>query len=389
MKLLWRGVKLSRILFISEIQDPVKQGSSTQIMTRNILEGLKENNEKVLFIAITDRDCDDESVIKHYSELVEEIIIVKSQLELRYTKGSVKRLIKTIKHTYKYKVDKSLLDGIKCLKGDLIITHSPSIESILIANAIKQKFPSNMYIQYWSDPLAISGIYPEDLNFKRYLYLLIEKRLLLSADNIVYGTKTLYEHQKEIYTKFKKRMSYIDVAYQSNVIEKIQPKSNKPLVGYTGQFNTKNRNILPLYNVFNDFEEADLLICGNGDVPLLEKDNIKVLNKRFSQNQIKKVENEIDIMVGILNSNCIQIPGKIFYHTHTDKVILVILDGRYSDQIYNYLKKFERFEFCDNNEESIRIKLKKILREKKNVNKENIFKLSPKEVSKKLIEGGY
>jgi len=380
---------MKKIIFISEIQDPETQGSSTQIMTRNILEGFKDNNFQVIFIAITDRDCNDFSVRENFKNLVDEIIIVKSQLELRFIKGKFNRLIKMIKSQYFYKLKNKLIEKIEIETDDLLITHTPSIEAILIANKFKEKNNNVEFIQYWSDPLALSGIYPEDLNIKRYIHFRIERKLLKSADKIVYGTKTLFLHQKKLFMNYKNRMSYIDVSYQSTNIDTLKKHVEKYTIGYTGQYQKSTRNIEPLYNVFKSYKEADLLICGNGDISLEETSNIKVINKRYSQNQIGNIEKEIDVIVGLLNSNCIQIPGKIFYHTHTNKSILVILDGKYSNQIYEYLKSFNRFVFCENNEDSIKKALNKIISIDYKVNKDQIKYLSPKYISLKLSEGGY
>ena len=74
---------------------------------------------------------------------------------------------------------------MKVEENTILISHSPSAESILLCKEIKKKYSSIKFIEYWSDPIALSGIYPENFNIKRYPLYFIEKHLLKYADKIV------------------------------------------------------------------------------------------------------------------------------------------------------------------------------------------------------------
>ena len=96
----------------------------------------------------------------------------------------------------------------------------------------------------------------------------------------------------------------------------------------------------------------------------------------------------MDVLVCLLNKDCIQIPGKIFYNTNSNKPILIILDGPYKEEMQEYLEDFQRFEFCENNEESIRKAVAKIQKEGGKVNLSQIHRLSPEAIAKDLIGVG-
>lgn len=99
-------------------------------------------------------------------------------------------------------------------------------------------------------------------------------------------------------------------------------------------------------------DKVDLTICGSSDVDLEESANIHIM-KRLPQSEASFMENGQDVVVCLLNSVGIQIPGKTFYQTNTHKPIVVILDGPYKAKIKEELEKSKRFIFCDNNIKSI------------------------------------
>lgn len=376
---------MRNIVFVSEIQDPEVKGSSTQIMTRNILEGFKLNNYRVTFIAITDDDCNDESVIRNFSSLVERIKIIKSKSPVRLTSNKYAGISRLLSKAFIKNHYRNLVKEINVEDNSIVISHSPSIDSILISSTIS-RINKLKYLQYWSDPIAISGIYPENFSYKRIPHYIVERKMLRFADEIIYGTETLYKFQKKLFKKFSSKMRYVDISYsESNKTVGKNHNKSENIVTYTGSYKRNVRNIVPLYNSIQDLSNMKLLIYGDSDIQLKSEKNITVKNKRFSQNDIKIIEEKADILVGVLNSSCIQIPGKIFYHTNTDKVILIILDGKYKEEIKRYLEKFQRFEFCDNNEESIRNTLMKIQANNYSVNLSKIKLLSPKYIGRKIV----
>jgi len=377
------------VIFISEIQDPYNQGSSTQIMTENIIKGLNKN-ANVHFIAIVDWDNDIQNIENYFENIVYKLTIIKSQLELRKIKNKYLRQLKLLYFSIKSYSVKNLSD-IDLEEYDTVITHSPSIESIRVSDFLfeKEKIKIKKY-QYWSDPIALSGVYPEQVKLKRMILFLIEKLMHKKADKIIFGTKVLYQNQKKIFKNEKFR--YSDVSYIEEEEEEIRNKEKGKIVfGYSGQYNSKIRDIRPLYNVFfnNTIENSELFIVGDSDLNLVGQSNVKVSDKRYSQNEIKKIEEKFDVIIVILNKSCIQIPGKVFYNVKSEKPIIVITDGLVKEEIKQYLLNFERFIFVENNEFEIYKLISNFNKEFSEVNN-NTAKvlLAPSRVSKQILNGG-
>ena len=372
----------SKIIFISYIQDPYTAGTSTQIMTLNLLQGLGKIGMHITFVAIVDDEKSSGNIIKCYSVYADNIIIIKSRI------GDVKHYkyiqlwmnFRGLTQSSLYKKD---VEKISVEDDDIIISHSPTLEAIPIADELKKKNKKVRYIQYWSDPYALSGITPEAFNLKRIPFYFLEKYALSKSSEIVYGTKTLCDIQKKLYNTQAQKMRYIDVSYCENELIEKQASSNN-LFGYSGNYFSDIRNIMPLYNAFKDMTDEKLLIIGSGDVCIQNTGNIQIL-KRVPQTEIVKYENKMDILICILNTNCIQIPGKIFYNTNSNKPILVILDGPYKNEIKEYLISFNRFEFCENEKNSIKAAVKKILSNEEHINFRGIDRLSPQCIAKQLL----
>lgn len=376
---------MKKIIFVSEIKDPYTDGSSTQIMTRNILVGLKENGYHIHFIATIDSNCNEERMRGYYLTIVDEITVIHSKMDLTLHRNKyvqLARIIIAFATSFRYR---KLIRSLSIEPNTLLLSHSPSVEAIFICKQLRKIFKFYKYIQYWSDPITIAGIYPEEVGIKRYPSYLLEKIYSGIAEEIVYGTEVLCYFQQALLTKYRSSMRYIDVSYcAANVPESCYAHA-KPLFGYSGSFYRRIRNILPLYNAFKTIECADLMICGDGDVVLESTNTTTVLNKRIAQNDIGKFEEQFNVFVCLLNSNCIQIPGKIFYQSNLKKIILVILDGKYGDRIRDYLEQFNRFEFCYNNEESIKEAVDRICSGQCKVDLSCIDRLSPKYIAAQLI----
>lgn len=374
---------MENVIFVSEIQDPYIKGSSTQIMTKNLLIGMRENQLKVHFICIVDKDCNKENVNSFFEAYVDKIDILESKMNLTLNKGKYKQLLINFLGLAKIKNYEKMLEKIQIKKDALLISHTPSIEAVYLCKEIKRKNLSMRYIQYWSDPLAISAMNIENFSYKRYPIYLLEKKLLSLSDEIVYGTKPLMEFQKTLFKAQSKKIRYIDVSYSEEL--PIESKEPSNLVfGYTGGYRSNIRNIIPLYNVFKGRKDVNLVIYGTSDVSLESKENIEI-NQRCSQNDIRYVEANLDVLVCLLNHKGIQIPGKTFYQTNSKKIILVVLDGRYQKKIYEYLNQFKRFEFCSNNEDSISLAIERIRQGRVKVDLSKIEMLSPKKIICDLI----
>lgn len=380
---------MKNLIFISEMRDPYSNASSTQIMTRNILKGFCDNCKDVTFVAIIEANVSKENVKEYYKGLCTRLIFVNDITKNRRTR--IKGMLSMVWHTAINHSGKDIDDLCKLIDDDtVLVSHSPSIDSILICRAIKQKFPKIRYVQYWSDPITLALISPKDYSVKRLPFFWVENRLHKSADAIVYGTKSLYIGQKSLFKKYSEKMAYCDVSYCiDNKIADGSASANKMdlLFGYFGGYNSNVRDIWQLYSAFEG-GDGKLLICGNGDIALAERSNIEVLN-RVPQSEVASLEASADVYICILNKHGIQIPGKVFYLTDTDKYILVICDGDYKKMIREYLSSFKRFIFCENTIDDIRRVIKEINMGQHSIDKSELYRLSPKYVSKIIIDGGF
>lgn len=374
------------VIFVSCVHNPYTSGTSTDIMTENLLRGIKMVCHNVIFAAVISHGGDANNIFDYYSDLADKVIVIESVFK-KDPGSKYDMIIRTLYDVtfgfIGYDINEVLENIDDTWK---MVVHLPSFDAIPICKGIKKKYPNIHYIQYWSDPYTLSGIMPEQLSHKRTIHYLLERNVLVRSDEIVYGTKTLMDFQQKIFKKYAKKMRYVDVAYRGSLTIDINTNTlhKKKIFGYTGNYYSSVRNIIPLYEAFADEERAELIICGSGDVDLQNTKSIEIMSRR-PQNEIADIENNIDIMICLLNHSCIQIPGKLFYNANSTKPILVILDGKYSDEIKEYLSSFKRFEFCENNKESIQKAVSRIIEGKTAVDLSEIEKLSPQSVARQLI----
>lgn len=275
----------------------------------------------------------------------------------------------------------------------VISTSDPKSSHLFVKEMIKKGLKYGKWIQHWGDPLAsditYNGLYPMFWRKK------VEKKIISSADEIVYVSPFTLNYQKDVYKKFKNKMRFVPLACDDN-IESLKKQVNTTLlkkdklkIAYLGDYNSKIRNIYPLYNVCKKNKKYNLTIAGNTDLFLNDTENIKIY-PRITSDKIKEIENNADIIVSIGNLHGNQIPGKIYYVASTKKVILVTVDGEYKEQMKEYLNSYNRFECCDNTEESLKVTLERIynsLVENDRVNTYSIPKLLlPINVAKKILE---
>lgn len=374
---------IKKVVFFSDVKDPTKDASSTQIMVRNIITGFKSLNVKIYFVAIVEKKCDRKNISSYYSPFVDDIFFVE---RLTPTYGRpIKKMFFSLFSLFHSSISiggiKDVLDEECCL-----VSHSPAIDSCLYAKKIKEKYPKIPFIEYWSDPTTLGLKTIEEYNIKRCIFRYIEKTVLSYCDNIVYGTKSLYDAEKKFFPQYQNKMGYCDVCYNPDSCSN-SPKGNS-FFGYLGNYYSNIRNILPLYNAFNSFRLGNLLVCGSSDFKLENTEFVSV-QKRIPQNEISLLEKKVDIEICILNKVGFQIPGKVFYETNTNKKILVILDGPVKKEIYDYLVQFKRFIFCENNEKSILETLKEIYSGKYDkIDYSLVYKLSPSHICDSILKGG-
>lgn len=373
------------------MKDMKVDASSTQIMTYNILCGLKDAGYSVTFLAVCNNLCNQESVIEDFSEIVNHIYCIPSALNLLSKKrGILSKYAVQYKYAFKsswYKKQIMMLDLLD--DYDYVITHLPAIESSFYASVVKNMMPGSKYIQFWSDPYARAGLSSgEKLPVKRYVMKALENRILKQADEVVYGTPMLMKTQANEYPRLAYKMRYCDVSYNIYTSETDNSSlfyDNRPLVGYVGGYNSIYRNIDPLYQTFvNHPDLGNLVLCGYSDLKRCEKSNIKII-ARCSPQRALGIEEQLDVHVCLLNKTMSQIPGKIFYQTNCGKPILIILDGPDKHEIKEYLKSFDRFEFSENNEKEITDSLYSIIRKSNKASLTTPEQLSPKKFGMSII----
>jgi len=249
------------------------------------------------------------------------------------------------------KADAGLLSETKY---DLIIsTSDPKTSHMFVERLIRKGLKYDNWVQHWGDPLCIDitkkSIFPNAYIRKR------EKRLFSCADILVYVSPLTMNAQMEVFPKFKDRMHFIPLPYFE---KKVYPKTNnkKFTIGYFGDYNSRIRDIMPLYLLCLQNADYKLIIAGSSDLFLQGNENVEIL-PRVGQAEVEKLEAACDVLVCVCNRSGTQIPGKIYYYSATNRPILIILDGDYKKEIGEYLSAFSRFDLCDNTSASIKDKV--------------------------------
>ena len=375
-----------KIIFAADLRDPTIDATSTQIMTANLLKGFRQIASSLVLVAMVCDDVDRDTVRRYYGELADEIVFVR---RITGERSKYKELAIMLKGcmSFRFREEKQLAEKID--DQTYLISHTPTIDAALLCRRLMKFARPKRYIQYWSDPQALSLLTPGQYSFKRWPYKWIEKKLHRFADDIVYGTKPLYEAQKELFgsTPAARRMAYCDVAYIDYSDEK--PASHDELVfGYIGNYYSGIRNLQPLYNAFQKVRAGELVICGSGDLSLAQTERIRIM-ERVPQSEIHRIERQIGIEICVLNRVGIQVPGKIFYEAATDKQILVITDGPIASDIKEYLSGFRRYVFCENEENSIREAIDRFADGYTESDRSQIYRLSPAYVASTILSGGF
>lgn len=233
---------------------------------------------------------------------------------------------------------------------DFVVSMSYPQVSHLVAKFLIEKKSVNYkkWVQLWEDPWAA------DLGnmdgFEKCLKP--EGKLLDAAEDIVYVSPITMEHQKAFFPNNKEKMRWCPLAsyYHSRTID-YPPKYT--YYGYFGDYSPQIRNLEPFYNVaVNRYLNVD--ICGSPSDLFSSKNNVKIY-PRLQISELQKHEDKANIVICLFNLGGGQIPGKIYQLAATNKTILAILDGPEDEQriIRDYFEKYNRFVFCQNNEQSI------------------------------------
>ncbi len=356
-----------KILFV--ISTPIEYSSSANMRNVALINGLIQNGHQVDLVSDgydTSSKYVDKSICKiNFSKRYYLRKISTTNKSNVSSNNSIKeKIFKLISKLSIYDNRKVLIRKAKKIKltcdYDIMISSSDPKSSHLLAKVIK-KYNNNLidrWFQYWGDPFA------EDINKSTIIPMKYikkaEKKILSLADKIIYVSPFTLSNQKSVYPMLSSRMYFLPVPYLKKIIYK-ENKQNEVILGYFGDYLSKDRNIIPLYKSMEKLTNLQLIIYGNSDVNIKETNNV-IIKKRQSSEIIKMVQEKCSILICICNKKGTQIPGKIYHYAATNKPILIILDGENSKEIENYLKKFNRYEFCLNNEKSIILAIKKLMK---------------------------
>jgi hypothetical protein len=355
-----------KILFISEFQANTLYTHSTNIVVYNLLKAF--NGTKIDFSSILLYDFD-QSIENIKSSLIEEGISVKSTnfIEtihpIRMKKSILHRYLEFFKKAFIPNYYKKYINKISFHNNhfDLVITHSPSIDSVaLLKTLIKNKKISyNKYFQLWSDPIAAAGVNYKKLKFQRKILKSIEINLHSIADRIYFFTETLFLSQKEIFNnpKFHKLDLFYDTKNSSHFVNFDYTLLKQPINAlYFGDFSLKTRDLRPLYKFISSSDKNKLTIIGESrDLLLKNNSNVKIINQRFPKDALYSQILRHNLIIAVLNKYTIQIPGKVFFDSNIPYPFLILLDGPFKMEILNYLRPFNRFIFVENNHDSIKL----------------------------------
>ncbi len=381
-----------KVYFISAVCPPTGEASSTDIMTNNILAGIKKNHIHTILLAVCKPKDDQAAITEYYSSLVDEVILVKSMFP-EEKPGRAAYLYQCFWKGCHLKAYSDVLGqlNLNLMSGDLVLANKVYSDEIMYGAALKKAFPKALYYQYWSDPMTLSGILPEALKHtpRRWPFWFIERKYLKFANHIIYGTKVLMQFQRRLYPKLASKMKYVDVSYTENNETVSGSYSTIPnSIVYSGNYFSNIRNIRPLLEAVGALPECHLDVYGSGDVLQPEAHNI-CMHGRISPDELCEIEKKYAVNVCILNHGCIQIPGKVFYHSNQPAPCLVIVDGPYADLIIEYLNDMGCYTICRNEKKDIVSALRQVLTAKSvDRSAEFLERYSSKRISMDLINGG-
>lgn len=230
---------------------------------------------------------------------------------------------------------------------DYIISSSDPKSSHLIAQRLIELHPEfrGKWIEIWGDPFF------GDISFENRQYTQIkkeEKKLISSADRVVYVSPLTLIKQQELYPDYASKMIYLPIPYVEKIISNQHDlKTIRPIeIAYCGDYYSNIRNIQPLYECVNQSPLYHLTICGATDLHLKQTSQVTIY-PRVSRDQVARIENKADILVHLSNLKGTQIPGKIYQYAGTNKPILFILDGE-KGMLCGLFDKYKRFYFTEN-----------------------------------------
>lgn len=252
------------------------------------------------------------------------------------------------RHACKFRSDK-LYDVV------ISLAHPP-ISHVLVEKLKEQrKIKFKHWIQIWEDPWSLDARWEND----KLEVIKEEGRLLSIAESICYVSPLTLKYQKERFPEAADKMFWMPLPSYYETLEEVYDYDYNTY-GYFGDYYSNARNLSSFYNAALR-KSIYVNICGNSDKKFDSTEKIQVY-PRLPLDELAKVENKTNVLVFLCNLQGGQIPGKIYQYSATDKMILFILDGTDEEKqiLKEYFVKYNRYVFCNNNEESIEKAIEKI-----------------------------
>ena len=267
---------------------------------------------------------------------------------------------------------------------DYVISLATPYVSHYVGMNLKQKgrIKCKKFIQIWEDPWSLD-LYNKK-NSKKIMKE--EKKLLASADKIVYVSPITLKYQSRLYSEYSKKMLWVPLPYYYKNEELDYKQSKNLRFGYYGDYFSFSRDLRPFYEAAKN-QQINVKIYGNSDLFLEPSKNI-VIKPRVGLKDLSEAEQQTDVLVFLCNLKGGQIPGKIYQYSATNKKILFILDGSESEisVLENYFKKFNRYIFCKNNVVDIEFAIKEIEKSGGSVNNSCVEYFSPESITSQILK---
>ena len=366
-----------RVLFVTLLS--LNRSSSVTISNRALVDGFLKNNCDLTIIQPAIRMGEDFSYTDSLIDKGVNIIFLGTNIkenkesEAQNKDNQVKKkLIQTIckisddvnplDNSIKYiRKGKNLLKDLEQTYDLVISTSDPKSTHLFVDTLIQNGLKYKKWVQHWGDPL-MNDISKKTIYSKKMMHSL-EKRILKNADHIVYVSPLTMNQQKKDFKDFSNKMMFLPLISGDDKDDSI-PYYDNLTIGYFGDYVTKYRNIIPLYDCVKQHSNLKLFIIGNSDISLESTENIQVLG-RVSIDKLNEFQEDTLIHVCVCNTHGTQIPGKIFYHANLNRPVLVVVDGDNADDIKSLLSKFNRYEICRNDSSDIYNAIQKIITERK------------------------
>jgi hypothetical protein len=345
---------MTSIVFISELQDPLENGSSTQVLSELLIQGLSKCTSSLTVVGIIDPCEDKQNIIDYYSSSRYKLVLIDSDLYLRSCKSKFHRLFKLYYFYFKKFFVKNTY-GLEshCNYDSVILSHCPSIE-VSIISTLLSKFTVKPDLQLWSDPISWSGVDPFKLPIFRYILLPLEYLLYKNTSKKIFFSESLYFFQHKLFSKCDSISGFVDLPANLKLTNfPTKCHTDNIVISYVGNARPSVRNISHFVEASNELSNFNFKIICNEYFANTEK-HIDFSNERISSSSASQYERDSDILVVLLNHTTPQIPGKVYYYIGANKPVVVILDGKYSALIKSHLSKFNQIIFCSNTKESIK-----------------------------------